>query len=968
MTGLPAAHVFEVQFAPGTWTDVTGWVVGEDDTELRFGRPTEFQEPEAITLDFQLRNGDGRFTPDNPASPYWPYITEDNPVRMTVVLGGPAVGGATYGSATYGTAVYGAGSYGGTTYAGTGASYVRFVGKVTTWDVDFPTGAAYDGVVTVQASDALGALANRELEAEQLEQAVTRALAAGSWVDVYSFSGAQSVTAFANVGVPTPGGQLGTATLVPAVSRLGTATAGTADGGIATETMLTFGVSNVYSGPYLRVVPGGGDVKVVDLYFRVPAGFVAPPSKNLGVLDVYQGGRNLLQVAVGLAGGLSALYLIDPATNTYTTLRASIADGQWHRLSLAWDGVFGTNVVLDGRTVNSTVIMRAATALYLGGIGSPSAEGRQVRNLPMDLAGLTIQGFDGIGSANISAPEPVTDLARWASLAALVDPGLAPVGVAGTWTAGPYATGAVVTHGTDTWVAVAPSTAVTPGTDPGKWARETRRMVWPTSTAGRTVLDAMQVLARTTGGYVWQTPAGVLTYVPPEYALPSSVLATVTLDLDDDASSPPVWRRSGETRPTRVTVSSPVATATAVDTTAEIGGARREITLDTAAASSADAYSLAAGRLLTSNRLRLAQLQVDLSTSTADLYELLLGGLAPGARLRIAGLPSTVFGASYTEVHVQGWSERWSATDAVLTFDCTPADDPPGARFDDATYGRFAADPGTQLAHAITAGATSVTVTSGTPFTTAGGDMPFSLDLGGERVTVSAVSSPSTSLATTPAQRRNLAAAPSFENAFGPLWSGATSGYVTSAVARSTVRASSGVASMRITWPSAAAQASGAFLVLTGLTIGQRYSCSLDVWVPLGSPAVRIFERAGTGGTVTYAPRTSGTTKAAWTRLAMSFTATATTHDLGVGNEESVASGRQCWVDSVLVEPTTAGPGAYFDGTSPGGSWTGTAGASESRQNVQTLTLSARGVAPTIARAHPAGEPIDVWLAATFAP
>jgi hypothetical protein len=34
----------------------------------------------------------------------------------------------------------------------------------------------------------------------------------------------------------------------------------------------------------------------------------------------------------------------------------------------------------------------------------------------------------------------------------------------------------------------------------------------------------------------------------------------------------------------------------------------------------------------------------------------------------------------------------------------------------------------------------------------------------------------------------------------------------------------------------------------------------------------------------------------------------------------------------------------------------------------QTLTITARGVAPSVARAHVAGEQIDVWTAATFSP
>jgi hypothetical protein len=32
----------------------------------------------------------------------------------------------------------------------------------------------------------------------------------------------------------------------------------------------------------------------------------------------------------------------------------------------------------------------------------------------------------------------------------------------------------------------------------------------------------------------------------------------------------------------------------------------------------------------------------------------------------------------------------------------------------------------------------------------------------------------------------------------------------------------------------------------------------------------------------------------------------------------------------------------------------------------QTLTITARGVAPSVARVHAAGEPVDVWLGAAW--
>jgi hypothetical protein len=98
----------------------------------------------------------------------------------------------------------------------------------------------------------------------------------------------------------------------------------------------------------------------------------------------------------------------------------------------------------------------------------------------------------------------------------------------------------------------------------------------------------------------------------------------------------------------------------------------------------------------------------------------------------------------------------------------------------------------------------------------------------------------------------------------------------------------------------------------------------------------------------------------------MSLTASATSHTFGVVNDAAATTGQRVHLDAALMEQASAGAGLFFDGATNGGTWTGTAHASTSTVACQTLTLSARGVAPTVARAHQAGEQVDVWHAAAF--
>jgi hypothetical protein len=72
--------------APPTWTDITARCIagtGDAFIECTYGQEYELSTPEAGELTIGINNVDGAFTPDNPASPYYPYVVLGTPVRVS---------------------------------------------------------------------------------------------------------------------------------------------------------------------------------------------------------------------------------------------------------------------------------------------------------------------------------------------------------------------------------------------------------------------------------------------------------------------------------------------------------------------------------------------------------------------------------------------------------------------------------------------------------------------------------------------------------------------------------------------------------------------------------------------------------------------------------------------------------------------------------------------------------------------
>lgn len=178
--------------------------------------------------------------------------------------------------------------------------------------------------------------------------------------------------------------------------------------------------------------------------------------------------------------------------------------------------------------------------------------------------------------------------------------------------------------------------------------------------------------------------------------------------------------------------------------------------------------------------------------------------------------------------------------------------------------------------------------------------------------------------------RRNLCNNPSFEvNTTG--WGGSVAGRTASTIARDTTFWSSGVASLKITWPTASASASQ--YAATGLKVGKTYTISAKLYIPAGSPDI-FWGELFLGNVIVNQKDT-------WLRAIYTFTATNTTHYFGPSVSNCTA-GQLCWVDDVLIEEADRFLG-YFDGSTADFAnrdyaWVGTAHDSHSTETITVLT------------------------------
>ncbi|WP_432170913.1 hypothetical protein [Streptomyces sp. 1222.5] len=79
-----------------TWTDVSDYVNVAQGVTITRGAADEMSETQPGTATLTFDNSDGRFTPNNSASPYYPYVRRNAPIRIAVALTPTRSGSAPY--------------------------------------------------------------------------------------------------------------------------------------------------------------------------------------------------------------------------------------------------------------------------------------------------------------------------------------------------------------------------------------------------------------------------------------------------------------------------------------------------------------------------------------------------------------------------------------------------------------------------------------------------------------------------------------------------------------------------------------------------------------------------------------------------------------------------------------------------------------------------------------------------------
>ncbi|MER7738896.1 LamG-like jellyroll fold domain-containing protein [Streptomyces sp. NPDC096538] len=80
-----------------TWTDISRYAdVAQQGVSITRGASDELSETQPGTATLRLDNADGRFTPGNPSSPYYPFVRRNAPIRIAVAVIPPRTGAAPY--------------------------------------------------------------------------------------------------------------------------------------------------------------------------------------------------------------------------------------------------------------------------------------------------------------------------------------------------------------------------------------------------------------------------------------------------------------------------------------------------------------------------------------------------------------------------------------------------------------------------------------------------------------------------------------------------------------------------------------------------------------------------------------------------------------------------------------------------------------------------------------------------------
>lgn len=566
-------------------------------------------------------------------------------------------------------------------------TYTRFVGRITALEPDFPTEPS-QALTTVTAVDGLGDLARITLPS--YPEAIQRQNASGSTpVAYYPLTDAnEHVGMFDPMDIGSPLTVWNRTSSSGSIEARGDETLG--DGRQYVKLTSGKGLWHATSG--IPVSVHGGVSGLVYLYLCVKVS-----SSSYGeVVSIGNQRRDAFDQLVRIRWTATGFILENYANGALTgSTPAVAADDGWHQLQMQVGGAATSAFAVDDGVSQDAGVGVTGSMRFVS-IGS---------DMDLSAAHLTIN----------------KDLRLWTTKDVLPGNGL---------TLSAYTQDVSITANA-TGLQQSFSWTTSPTTIPAD----------PGALPDRNGLESLIAVADSQSGTVYAVPSTSATQTIQLLANADSRASTValTIDAEGDLAEGPTMVRSIEGRVSAATASSPNVSVAVTDSTiTDVGSA--DVQVDTALYDPLDLRSVATDRIARGREqhLRPSSLTVDLATALNDLYAAFYA-LTPGERVRLSGLPSAYFGVTYIDGYVEGWTERPGVTGYEVTFDLSPADAPPEAKADDATYGRATFGDGVcTLTSAITSSATSLslTFTGSELLSTAAGDYPLDLDINGERVTV----------------------------------------------------------------------------------------------------------------------------------------------------------------------------------------------------------------------------------------
>lgn len=682
-----------------SWTDITASILERDAITITRGRRDEAAQVEPSALSFSVANADGRFTPDNAGSPYFPNVKLRVPVR--VVLDGST----------------------------------RFSGFVDEWPMQWPGGVESWSTSSVRASGMWRRLAQAPPFKSTAEELISY-LGPSSY---YPMTDGPSALVWADrsayhrpsvqVQFWTPGGRDWTSLNTDQ-----------SNGGVDRKSAAFY--------PSTLPIPVNGPV-------TIPFTGHNPPPAGGAVFMYYAIGYASDQRIVDLVDDTGALWTISHigfvltlsrTVGSTTTVLTSIGNQAPNPVLLNWY-VSGPDLIVIMWTPLSSSGAIVAGASTVPRIISAVLHPLQYASAPDEVVAGHVALFDRAMTA---------DELTLISNAFL-------------------------------WGQIADPTESNPLYNPEGWIRSRARLAGYRDSAitldsapalidfkaadavlgGKGRVEAMQVAANGELGMLYETLSGGVGFRNRASRYVASPWLTVDLDLGDLAQPPsPTFDDQNIVNDATVTQRQGIGRyvdQASVDSiglfqksVATIGYQSDTYSLDF------DANQIAAWIVNTHStpRVRVPQLTLRLSNRSA-LAAAWIAGEPLGSRVDVLNAPPQLGVASLSQF-VEGYTETISMFEWIAVCNTSPAD-PYGRLFkvQDTVLGRLELD-GQTLTSTVTAGATSwsVTTAAGKPLLTTT-DVPFTVTVDGEAVTITAVtgaSSPQTATVTRAAAGTTAAA------------------------------------------------------------------------------------------------------------------------------------------------------------------------------------------------------------------